>query len=91
MSTPTPSSAQQQQADLQPLLNGPAHPPPPGVQSNFVDPPTLDGVILANKIICMVVGGVAVLIRLYTRVMLIKSINLEDCRSFSVCFSVPVF
>ena len=37
-----PSTSGQRQTDLKTLLNGPASPPPVGVQPNFENPPNLD-------------------------------------------------
>jgi hypothetical protein len=65
-------------AQQQALLNGPALKPPPGIKSNFTDPPNLNevgyGVIVSSAIIC----GSLVILRLYSRCFYHKKIDVED-------------
>ena len=88
MATPSPSqSPEQMQAEL---LNGPAAKPPVGVVPNFVDPTNLDTAVITVLSVCLIIGTLAVLIRTYTKLMLIKSIAYEDCKCESYCHSPSV-
>lgn len=83
MATPSPNqSPEQLNAEL---LNGPAAKPPLGVVPNFVDPTTLNAAVITVVSICLVIGTLAVLIRSYTKLVLIKSIAYEDCKCESSC------
>ena len=78
MVTPSPSpSHEQMRAEL---LNGPAAKPPSGIVPNFVDPITLNAAVITVVSICLILGTFAVLIRSYTKLVLIKSIAYEDCK-----------
>lgn len=54
--------------EIQKLLEGPGLKPPPGVISNFVDPPSQYGVNVFTKAICPITATISVIIRMYTRV-----------------------
>lgn len=85
-SPPISTNSPQYQAEVQILLNGPAGEPPPGTLPNFSNPPNLDAVYIATTAICGSVSFLAVLIRMYTKLFLIRSLVLEDCKSDSVSF-----
>ncbi|KAI0111794.1 putative integral membrane protein PTH11 [Daldinia grandis] len=58
--------------------DAPALQPPPGIQSNFVDPPSFNTATLIVGIISMVTMALAVGIRTYTKVVIIKEMKHED-------------
>jgi len=58
----------------------PVRPPPSGVQSNFVDPPTRAGQLTAALAVLIALSTTFVLLRLYTRlVLLARSLDIGDC------------
>lgn len=61
------------------ILNMPALAPPPGVVPNFIDPPTNRPVMLGVCISMFVIMTLAVAIRTYTKLALMKRLALEDC------------
>ena len=66
-------------AQLQALLDGPAVSPPPGVIPNFVDPPSLYPQIIVTLVLTLSIATLAVIIRVYTKLHVIKAWHLEDC------------
>ncbi|KAI0852739.1 hypothetical protein F5Y00DRAFT_272397 [Daldinia vernicosa] len=56
----------------------PALEPPPGIQSNFVDPPSFNTATLIVGIISMVTMTLAVGIRTYTKLAIMKDMKHED-------------
>lgn len=72
IATPTPGQ-------LQTLLDGPAVPPPAGIIPNLVHPPNIDTVCYLTFSLCVSFAGLAVIIRVYTKRVLIRSIAYEDC------------
>jgi len=77
-------SPAQIQAQLRILLNGPAGVPPPRVSPNFVDPSNLTDFVILTTILGLLVTTFALIIRIYTKAFLIRSITLDDCWSPSV-------
>ncbi|KAA8644655.1 uncharacterized protein ATNIH1004_008861 [Aspergillus tanneri] len=75
---------------MEQLLQLPAAATPPGVRSNFVDPPKLEAtgraVILTFWILCSVV----LLVRMYTKIRIIRQVDLSDY-SILVAWFVEVF
>ena len=61
-------------------LNGPAMAPPPGVVPNFVDPPNLRHIVILVLTLCMTFSAIAVLLRMYTKVFILRKVVFEDCR-----------
>ena len=57
----------------------PAASPPPGVQSNFIDPPTFDNAAITTVVLCVLTTTLAVLARIFTKIRLIKNVAAEDC------------
>ncbi len=57
----------------------PLRPPPPNVTSNFVDPPSLRGRIIAILVILAVLSTIFVALRLYTRLRLVHTFDIGDC------------
>ena len=85
MANPSPyQSPEQMESEL---LNGPAAKPPLGVVPNFVDPTSMNTTSISVISICLIVGTLAVLIRSYTKLLLIKSIAYEDCKCKLSCLS----
>jgi Ni/Fe-hydrogenase subunit HybB-like protein len=56
----------------------PALPAPPGIESNFTDPPSLLGWVLGVGITTIVLMVVMVGIRIYTKAKLVKQMHRED-------------
>ena len=83
MAAPTQSlTPEQSQAAFQTLLNGPAGLPPAGVLPNFENPPqNLASVFRVTAALALSFATVAVVIRVYTKRCLIRSMGYEDCRS----------
>ena len=59
--------------------------PPPGEVSNLVDPPTILAQVTACNAICAVVVVIVVILRLYTRGFIIRSMGQDDGK----CFQCP--
>ena len=76
MASPTAPLTPQQ---LQQLLNGPAEKPPPGVLPNFNDPSNLDTAFIITLTFCITFATLAFLLRIYTKIFLIRSVAYEDC------------
>ena len=53
--------------------------PPPGVIPNYDDPPTIARSLVAGLAIMIVVATLAFAARLFTRVWVMKQIQLDDC------------
>lgn len=64
----------------QAIMDGPAMAPPDGVVPNFFDPPNKNAAALALGIICVSVLSMVVLCRIYVRSLVVKTIQLEDCK-----------
>lgn len=77
MTTPTTSLSPGQ---LQELLNGPAGTPPVGVIPDFENPPNLDTYVILTISVCMTFATVAVLLRMYTKTFITRSLAYEDCK-----------
>ena len=77
MTSPT---ADQVQAALQSLLNGPAGMPPPGVVPNFDNPPNLAVYLYVTVGLTLGFATFAVIIRIYTKCFLLRSMGYEDCK-----------
>ncbi|KAH8897432.1 hypothetical protein GQ53DRAFT_743130 [Thozetella sp. PMI_491] len=70
-------------AALLPFLNGPSSPPPEGVQSNLDNPSNNTPACLAFGVVCTVLTTAAVLVRLYSRLVVVKRLRIEDYIGFS--------
>jgi hypothetical protein len=55
--------------------------PPEGVQPIFTDPPNRNGEIIAISSTVIVLSTIFVAIRTYTRLVVIKKRNAEDCKA----------
>ncbi|KAI5277182.1 hypothetical protein KEM54_005078, partial [Ascosphaera aggregata] len=56
----------------------PAMPPPPGVQSNFVDPETCKSQLVIIQSIFLPVAVIATALRFWTRAVVVKSVAVDD-------------
>ena len=60
------------------LLAKPALEPPPGVTPNFAQPGGVHGPACAFLIICAVLGFLSIVVRLYSRLVIVKRFGVED-------------
>jgi hypothetical protein len=68
---------------LEALLNGPALKPPPGVVPQLDNPPAYRTASTALPVVCLVVATLGLAMRLYTRIRVLRQVNLADCECFS--------
>jgi hypothetical protein len=61
----------------------PVQPAPLGVTSNFVDPHTIAGVVTATSAVFIVLSTAFVVLRVYTRLVLVHIFGVGDCMSSS--------
>ena len=54
--------------------------PPPGVVPNFINPENYQSTIIATLTVCLTTATLLTLLRLYSKVFVIKCIVLEDCK-----------
>ncbi|PFH62222.1 hypothetical protein XA68_14501 [Ophiocordyceps unilateralis] len=73
-------------ARQQAILNGPGLAPPPGVVPNFVHPPNKTSMGVTIIAICLVLGTLTGLIRLYSRIC-VKKMHAEDVLGFAAYVS----
>ena len=67
------------QAALRELLEGPAMSPPAGVIPNFHDPPNFDAFVALTLTLCICIGTLAVALRMYTKMFILRVLAWEDC------------
>ena len=77
----TPEHAQ---AVLRSLLEGPAIDPPTGVAPNFYSAPNLDVYVTLTITLCVFSGTLAVWLRMYTKVFILRALAWEDCMFLSL-------
>ena len=65
--------------DLDVLAHTPALEPPKGVTSNFVDPYSLQPLMIGIVVLCLVLTAIAIGMRVYTRVRTVKT-RWEECK-----------
>ena len=58
--------------------------PPAGGISNFHDPPNLDLFVALTLALCIGTGTLAVALRMYTKVFILRVLAWEDCGSASL-------
>ena len=76
----TPSSTSGgPQAALESLLNGPASPPPAGITPNLENPPNQQVRLHIVAILTISFSTCAVLIRIYTKRFVLRTVGYEDC------------
>ena len=77
----TPSSTSDDpQAALENLLNGPAAPPPAGITPNLENPPDQRVALHIVAILTISFSTCAVIIRIYTKRFVLRTMGYEDCR-----------
>ncbi|KAI5861303.1 hypothetical protein GGS23DRAFT_606225 [Durotheca rogersii] len=78
---------------MEALLNGPALTPPPGVIPNFDNPPNLNHISSVAIPVCLVATSLAFLLRTYTRVVILKKIQLPDILMFIgfACYLTDIY
>ena len=76
MATTSTLTPEQEEA----LLNGPALAPPPNVVPNLINPPGLWRTGVAVETICLTLATIAVLMRVFTKLTIVRQIGLEDCK-----------
>lgn len=69
------------QERIQSLLLQPAAKPPAGQASNLTNPLNLDGPVITMITLFITIAALAVLVRTYTKALLIRSLAYEDCES----------
>ncbi|SLM40448.1 hypothetical protein LPUS_11260 [Lasallia pustulata] len=74
----TTLTPEQSMVALQALLNGPAMPPPPGVTPNFDHPLSAYPAQIVPLTLFITIATIAVLMRMYTKLFLVRSVVLED-------------
>ena len=74
---------------LQELLDGPAVAPPASIIPNLAHPPNIDTVCYMTFSLCVSFVSLAVIIRMYTKRVLIRSIAYEDCEYLKSVSAVP--
>ena len=55
-------------------------PPPPGLTSNYVDPPSKAIWGTVTTAVCLTVATLLVAMRLYTKVKVLKNLGWDDCK-----------
>lgn len=60
--------------------NTPALEPPSGVKSDFINPYTLQPVLISISVITMLLCTLGIAARSYVRAVLLKQFDLSDCR-----------
>lgn len=75
-----PVTSEQSAAKIRALLNGAAGPPPSGVLPNF----NLNSEIIFTLTFCMTIATIAVLMRMYAKLFLIRSMAYEDCQYLNI-------
>ena len=63
-----------------PLTEVPGLTPPAGVTPNFNDPYSILNSLLAGVILCLTLATISIAIRLYTKLFLLKTHGLDDCK-----------
>ena len=64
----------------------PGRQPPPGVMPNFENPENGNADAIALLVVCVVLAATMGLVRLYSRLVVVKSFKLEDCRQSTTVF-----
>jgi len=62
------------------LLNGPAMKPPQGVKPNFHSHDTIANYILPTDAVLLTLSTIALVLRIYTRRFITRSMALDDCK-----------
>ena len=68
-------------AEAEAMLNGPALQPPPGVTPKYTDRSTALEVLYVACGLVLVVATTAAALRAYSRICIVKKVQIEDCKS----------
>lgn len=60
------------------ILNGPALPPPPGVEPNFENPPHSNALGYGLLSVMLAMGMLAITFRIYARISQVRRLGIED-------------
>lgn len=71
----------------QKLLDIPAMPTFPGLKHNFINPPNLKIEFYVDLNLYLIIAILAVCMRVWIKVRLIRKVEIEDCKDFSFLFS----
>lgn len=63
----------------QTLFDGPAMKPPTGVKPDFNHPANKQGYFILTFVLTVAVSTLAIIIRMYTKVRIIRKVGWEDC------------
>lgn len=63
------------------LLDGPAARPPPGIESNLVNPTNINTALVIVLSFFLIITSSVILIRVYTKISIMKTTAYEDCKS----------
>ena len=66
-------------------------PPPPGVTPNFVNPESLHTEWVLMMSMCLTFTTIFICVRMYTKLVIIKSHGWEDCKLSSYDLNSPRF
>lgn len=83
-SATTDITPEQAQAALRTLLERPAMSPPAGVMPNLHNPVNLDVYVVVTITLCVAFATVAVLLRMYTKIFILRVLAWEDCEFYSL-------
>lgn len=61
------------------IWNSPGLPPPDGVVPDFENPSNRNGEAIALAVVCLFLATTAFLSRAYSRVFIIKKVEMQDC------------
>ena len=65
--------------------------PPPSVTPNFVNPPSLDSVLIATVTLCLALCAGALGMRLYTKFRTVRKVGLEDYAALAALVSFAAY
>lgn len=75
--------------ELEKALEGPALQPPDGILPNFSNPPNLNNIESAGLLVCLVISGVFLLIRIYVKFFKLKQTHIADCKHHLLTITHP--
>lgn len=70
------------------LENFPAGAPPEGVTPNFINPPNHDVLIITLNTVLLTVMWTTVILRLYAKGRILRTLGWDDCKLLSHCSSL---
>lgn len=66
--------------------------PPAGAIPNFYNPPNLDVFVALTITLCVTFGTLAVVLRMYTKIFILRALAWEDCEHLLVVLRLqPLF